>query len=685
MDLKLTDKVTQMPGVGPAFSKQLAKLKVKTIADLWYHFPNRYVDFSKQIQIAEAQNNQLGTFIGTISQLTKSSRFGRRASIVRAKLTDKSGSIDLVWFNQPYVAIILKNKMKIAVSGKVGQFNSLQLTNPLFEPVQKAGTKTSKIIPIYPLTKGLTNQKLVNLIELIKNIQIPDYLSQNLLNKFELQKLSDSLHNLHFPNNLDNIQDSQFRIAVDDTLPEQLAVLKNEQAIQEKPALQIPIPLKEIKSFITNLPFNLTNSQKRAIWDIVTDLNSTTPSNRLLQGDVSSGKTMVAILASLAIANHGSQVAILAPTEILAEQHFKTFKEFLAKYKINITLLTQNNASTVTKNKSQVLNKSDVLNHIQTGQSSIVIGTHALLKNKVAWHKLSLVIIDEQHRFGVTQRRQLKNFSVDSTPHLLTMSATPIPRTLALSLYGKLKVSRLLAIPNLRKPILTKLANQSDRALVYQHITKEIKNGNQCFVVTPKINESDGQVKSVKTEFEQIKTKFKQFRVGLIHGQLQSDQKSQVMQDFIDKKLDILVATTVIEIGIDIPDATIIVIEGAERFGLAQLHQLRGRVGRSNKQSYCYIFCSSDFPQEVPRLQIFAQTQDGLALAEYDLKTRGFGDLFGQSQSGFNFKFPAFITIKALQTARKLGQEILALDPTLNNYPFLKKTVNQLSKTIHLE
>ena len=682
--LTINTKIERLTGVGPKLAKTLNKLGIFYIGDLLYHLPFRYLDFSQKTTTDTVEQGQLVTIEGTITQVSSRRSFRSRLMFAEATLEDDHGSIKLMWFNQPYISKQLSEGDTIIASGKVEWYKQFQITNPYFEKVEP-GRNSGKILPVYHLTAGITNFRLTKMIQLAWQAisdALPEYLPDSILRSFSLMGLQQSLENLHFPQSQSTIDRARFRIAIDDSLPQQVAAALKQQSLEHSMSAQIDINLELVKQFLAQLPFTITNSQKRASWDIFQDLSSGKPMNRLLEGDVGSGKTLVAALACLNVMHNDLQTIILAPTEILAKQHFDTFVRFFPKQKSQIALLTSSYAQT--GNHSS--NKKELQAIIAENDCKIIIGTHALLNEKLHIPTLSLIIIDEQHRFGVAQRAFLqKKQSGDKIPHLLSMSATPIPRTLALSLFGNLQISQISTIPKSRKPVITKLYNEQQRSIAYKKIQEEIRTGSQAFIITPKVEESDSEVKSVKQEYERLQKLFPKSKIGLVYGTQKSNVKESVMQEFYDKKLDILVATTVIEIGIDVPNATVMVIEGAENFGLAQLHQLRGRVGRGDKQSYCYLFTTEENHLETERLHIFEKNNDGFKLAEFDLQQRGFGNLFGTDQSGFHFRFPKFITIKALQTSKAIAEEILKLDPHLLKNTALKEQAYTYLEQIHTE
>ncbi|QQS22667.1 ATP-dependent DNA helicase RecG [bacterium] len=687
----LNTKIERLPGIGPSLKKTLNRLGLFYIEDLFFHLPFRYIDFSKKIPIGKAEQGQMVTLEGQIRNIQARRSFRSRLQFTEAILEDSTGDIHLMWFNQPYLAKQFAEGDQIIVAGKVEWYNRNQLTNPYWEKISNTDNEAhGKILPIYHLTKGITNLRLAKLIKISwdnTKKEFTELLSVPLLNRFELSSLSESVQNLHYPTDQNQINAGRFRIAVDDCLPQQVASTIKQRALKGTRAPKLSNDVEAIKNAVSKLPFELTDSQKRATWDILQDMSKGSPMNRLLEGDVGSGKTVVAWLASYMAALDDYQTIILAPTEILASQHFDTFINLAGPMSSQIGLLTRN----FCKINSEDVPRDEMLKRLATNELKIVIGTHALLSEHIDVGKLGLIVIDEQHRFGVAQRAFLqkthgnKSGDNEEIPHLLSMSATPIPRTLALSLFGNLDISQLNQMPKNRQKITTQLFSESNRAVAYAKIRKEIESGRQAFIITPKVEESDTKTKSVKAEFERLTKLFPEYKLGLVYGALNGEEKDKVMNSFANKEINILVATTVIEIGIDMPNATVMLIEGAENFGLAQLHQLRGRVGRGSHPSYCYLFTTTEEHMETKRLKIFEQISDGFALAEYDLKERGFGDLFGQQQSGFNFRFPEFVTIAALQKAHEIATELLDSDPTLADYPKLKELSSPYLQTIHTE
>ena len=683
--LTINTKIERLPSVGPSLRNTLNKLGIFYIEDLFYHLPFRYIDFSQKIPIGQSQIGQLATLEGQLTKITARRSFRSRLAFTEAFLSDDTGQIKLVWFNQPYLAKQFHEGDHLIAAGKVETYKDKQLTNPYFEILQADQAAVGKVLPIYHLTSGITNLRLVKLIKLAWEqtaTKFTDLLPDSVRKRFSLLPLEQAIQSLHFPLSSEDVHRARFRIAIDDVLPQQLAAQIKQLSLEHSAAPSIPTNVEFIKSVLKDLPFTLTPSQKRATWDILQDLSIDQPMNRLLEGDVGSGKTIVALLAAASVAKAGFQTVLLAPTEILARQHFETFQKFSGKLQNQIGLLTRGFAL----HGTQSVSKTELAAGISSGEMNILIGTHAVLSEQLPLNKLGLIIIDEQHRFGVGQRAFLgKQHNKDTNPHLLSMSATPIPRTLALSLFGNLAISQLKTLPAGRQPITSQLLTENKRAVAYQKITEEIAAGRQAFVITPKVEDSETGTKSVKAEFGRLQKMFPKFKLGLIYGGMKSGDKDEVMAQFANNELQILVATTVIEIGIDIPNATVMLIEGAENFGLAQLHQLRGRVGRGTQPSYCYLFTTDDAHLDTERLKIFEKTNDGFALAEFDLEQRGFGDLFGEQQSGFHFRFPKFITLEALKTAREIALAILAADPELNKQPILKQQASAYLETIHSE
>lgn len=649
MPVKLTlgSSISLIPSIGRVYQKRLENIGIKLVSDLVYYFPFRYEDLSNQKQISDTDVGETITLQATLWQITKI-RTKTGKTLIKALVNDSSGSIDVIWFNQTYLLTILKANQLINLSGKIGLFgNRKTVINPKFELIRDSlaiPIHTQRLVPVYSEVGGLTNKFLRSKIYqlLFKDkVVIKDFLPEAVLKNEHLISLEAALKQIHFPDQAELAQQSRERLAFDELLLLQLVNLKQKFMSKHRAkALIFKLEKNQIEEFMTKLPFKLTNSQKNAILEIIADLKRSTPMNRLLQGEVGSGKTVVSCFPILACIKNGYQAAILAPTEILAKQHFNTINAFLSKnYKVVL-----HTGSTKAK----------------TSKFDVIVGTHALLNKKIVIERLGLVVIDEQQRFGVIQRSILKNQNV--RPHFLTMTATPIPRTLALTFYGNLDISVLDEIPSGRKTVKTYLVPKAKRDSAYQFIKKEINKGGQAFIICPliEISETLTSVKSAKAEYDRLKDHiFPEFKLDLLHGKLNSKSKDQVIANFKSGQTKILVSTPVVEVGIDISGATIMVIEAAERFGLASLHQLRGRVGRNEKQGYCLLFTENQNQNSQERLKLMERYNNGLALSEMDLKKRGPGELYGTAQSGqFNLKLASSsnldLIIRARSTAEKL-------------------------------
>lgn len=567
---------------------------------------------------------------------------------------DPSGKLQVLWFNQPYLIKVLYPGKSVSLSGKVSFFNRrLCLTSPDFELLEeeKETVHTGRLVPVYPETSGLSSKWIRTLILRAKREKLTeeDFLPLDILKKNHLETLTEAFEDVHFPKKLADAEKGRERLAFNELLYMNLrSVYRKTNWQKNKVANKLKIDKPTVGKFIESLPFVLTSSQKKAIDEILTDLSKPFPMNRLLEGDVGSGKTVVAAAGMFAGFLNGYQSVIMAPTQILANQHYETLRKIFDPFKIRVSLIT-----------------SDV-KKVELGRSDIFVGTHALIHKKIKFDKVALVIIDEQHRFGVEQRSHLVKKS--GTPHVLTMTATPIPRTVALTTYGDLDLSVLTEMPEGRQMVTTWAVPETKRKAAYEWINKQISksaNGNsQVFIVCPLIEDSETEtladVKSVKSEFEKLKLQFPNHKLGLLHGRLTVKEKDKVLNDFRSRKIDILVTTPVVEVGIDIPNATIMVIEAAERFGLAQLHQLRGRVGRSEKKSYCLLFSNFHSGNAFSRLKAMERSHSGFELAELDLKMRGPGEIFGTAQSGFpELKIASWSNYELIKKTKDLAEEIV--------------------------
>ena len=713
--MNLSNPIEQIPRVGTQYQKRLKKIGIKTVQDLLFHFPHRYEDLSNIVPISQAEPGKTVCIQGQIIEIRNLRTLRKKMYITEAKVSDESGKIQVTWFNQPYLINALKKGDFVFLAGKMVSKNGKKyLSSPSYEKVPSQfiesldvnhsltnkkkydSVHTGRIIPVYPETEGVSSRWLRFIIKpLLTKIKykISETLPEEIRKNNELLPIQEAIWQIHFPETLEKAKLAKKRFAFEELFDLALVILGEKIKLAKEKAISIPLNLEPIKNFINNLPFQLTDDQKKSAWQILKDLEKQRPMNRLLNGDVGSGKTVVAIIAILNTVKAGFQVAFMAPTEILAKQHFQTLSNLLKKFGLKIGLITGKENFL----GSRKIKRKEIIEKIQNGETEILIGTHSLIQEKVEFKKLGLVIIDEQHRFGIEQRAQLcrkQNF----IPHLLSMSATPIPRTLALTIYGDLDLSLIKEMPKDRKKIITKIIRPEERKEAYDFIRKEVKSGKQVFVICPRIepankiiDEQSGQkkllwaeVKAVKEEYEKLnKEVFPDLKVAMLHGKMKTEEKEKVLSDFKKRGVDILVSTSVIEVGIDFPNATIMFIEGADKFGLAQLHQFRGRVGRGEDQSYCFLF--SDFPSN-PRLRAMTKFQDGFELAEKDLKLRGPGDLTGQRQWGMpDLVMSSLADIFLVEKARATAKQILEEDPGLKKYPLLQKKLEEFRKRIHLE
>ncbi len=661
--MKLTTPLEQIKGVGPKTAQALAAAGLKTISDALDFLPRAYDDYSTAVNIADLQPGKVTVKARCESVSTRIVRRGLR--ITTAVLADKSGKVKAVWFNQPYRETQLKSDAEFIFSGQFGmQYNRYQINNPSVELAKEiaktAAENNSGIQPVYKSIKNLRPKTVQDLMKNIRPIMdfLPETLPENIIRRQKLVSRSEAVKFLHAPKTHEEISRGRERLAFEELFEMILAAQFNKQEQTRLTGWKIPFNKSVVKNFVDQLPFPLTNAQRRAAWQILQDLESDHPMNRLLQGDVGSGKTVVAGLVAAEVAKAGFQTAIMAPTEILAQQHAKTLDELLSPFGVSVALLTGHVKGAA---------RSQLLDNLASGNIDVVVGTHALIQEKVAYHKLGFAVIDEQHRFGVKQRQALLEKS-DFMPHLLSMTATPIPRSLALTLYGELDISILDELPSGRQPIQTKIWSPASAPKLYESIENELAKGRQAYVICPLIDDNpDNDKKSVEAEYNKLsKTIFSHRRVGLLHGKLPAEEKAEVMQKFADGELDMLVSTTVVEVGVNVPNATVMLIENADNFGLSQLHQLRGRVGRGKHQSFCHLMMSGhDKPSQ--RLREIEKSQDGFYLAEVDLKLRGPGEIYGKMQHGdLNLKIAsladtALIARTQVEAERfvKEGQDLL--------------------------
>jgi len=662
----LNAEVTVLKNVGPRYAKTLERLGIFTLGDMVYHFPRRYDDYSKLKPINRLIIGEEVTIIGSVQSIISRTIRSGRNKLSEAVINDGSAALRLTWFNQPWIAQRIKKGMQIVVSGKVDQYlGRLTMSNPEWESLEQKHLHTNRIVPVYPLTARITQRWLRNLMHKVVTYWSPkirDHVPESITQSAEIIPLPDALEQIHFPDSWNLLEKARYRLAFDEIFLLQLGVLQQKQAWQELTAIRHEISDEWMATQFNNLPYELTGAQKKAIAEIRSDLSSGRPMNRLLQGDVGSGKTIVAAMGIALVTSLGFQAAIMAPTSILAEQHYSNLISLLSG---DNGLLKPDQIRLIMGSTSEN-EKNEIIGNLASGKIKLIIGTHAIIEDPVEFNNLQLVIIDEQHRFGVKQRAVLR--SKGSNPHLLVMTATPIPRSLALTIYGDLDVTVINEMPPGRKEIETYLLYPRERERAYKLIQNQIKAGHQAFVIYPLVEESEKSEDKAATE-EQLRLQeeiFPKYCVGLLHGKMKATEKDDVMKQFRNGEIQILVSTSVVEVGVDIPNATVMVVEGANRFGLAQLHQFRGRVGRGGTKSYCLLIPKSSDDFENERLKVMVETNDGFILAEHDLEHRGAGDFLGTRQSGFaELKMANLTDIKLIENARKHAQSLFEIDPRL--------------------
>ncbi|OGN07293.1 MAG: hypothetical protein A2750_03135 [Candidatus Yanofskybacteria bacterium RIFCSPHIGHO2_01_FULL_45_42] len=786
--MELNLPIEKLPHVGPRNKSRLNRLGIKTVKDLLWHLPSRYEDYTEHLTIAEVETGQKVNIQGQVIKISTRRIFPRRLTVTTAIVGDESGAIKCVWFNQPYLENNLAEGTFVSLAGtaKLGKIG-LHLASPIYEktrssdlqpvPIERSrihdrvGTTydpqplkhTSGLVPIYPETEGVTSKYLRFLIKpLLQSIKLIDPLPEDMRARYGLAELNTALQTIHYPAKPGQAEVARKRLAFNDLLLLQLKSLLERRKMNQLKSISVPFQQEAVKQFINSLPFELTKDQKIAAWEILKDIQRSYPMNRLMEGDVGSGKTVVALIAAYQAALAGCQTVFLAPTEVLAQQHYQTITSLIPNFQsrkgdprsptglfgfpisnqisnqksqINIALLTASAA----KLNGEEIKKPQLKKKIAAGEVNIIIGTHAILQKDVAFNKLALVVVDEQHRFGVNQRKALvRGQNADDTstnaeksqresvqemsvPHLLSMTATPIPRTLALTIYGDLDISIIKEKPKNRQKIITKVVAPKEVAKAYEFIRGEVNKGRQIFVVCPRIENANNQqptannnqklsvvsrkspvkqlkmdalwaeVKAVEEEYKKLsKEIFPDLRVAMLHGRMKAKEKNQIMSSFANASkdeadyIDILVSTSVIEVGVDVPNASVMVIESAERFGLAQLHQFRGRVGRDKYQSHCLLFASDG--QHSRRLEALAECDDGFELAEKDMLFRGPGEFFGVKQSGLpDLAMASLADVDLIKKARLEARLLLKENPSLSKYPLLKDELAQMQKITHFE
>lgn len=716
--------IQKLRNVGTKNFARLQKLGIKTVKDLLWHLPVRYEDYTHISPISDIEPGQKVNIQGEIVKIDNKRIFPRRLTVTNAIIKDDSGAIKAVWFNQPFIANNLAEGTFVSLAGKVNLGKQgIYLSSPTYEkihpifptlvqqPVQTSNTltHTGRLVPVYPETEGITSKYLRFLIKpLLKTVKLDEPLPERILDKYGFPDLQQAINSVHFPEVTEEAEIAKDRLAFDDLMLFQLKALLERRKMNQLKSINVKFDKDLVTKFIASLPFELTNDQKVAAWEILKDLGRSYPMNRLMEGDVGSGKTVVALIASLETAVAGYQSVFMAPTEVLANQHYKTVSSLVKNFNIDVALLTGTSALL----NDESIERMKLKKLIASGSPMIVIGTHAVIQKDVSFGKLAFLIIDEQHRFGINQRAALLKSSKselpntqETIPHLLSMTATPIPRTLALTIYGDLDISIIKEKPKNRQKIITKIITPKERHSAYQFIREQLRDNRQAFVVCPRIEASDPkaeiktnapqskmnvlwqEVKAVEEEYKKLaENVFPEMKVAMLHGKMKPKEKDEIMTKFKDNKINILVSTSVIEVGVDVPNATIMMIESADRFGLAQLHQFRGRVGRDQYQSYCFLFSSTIDQLVNQRLNALVSCDDGFELAEKDMKIRGPGEFFGVKQSGMpDLAMASLANIDLIKKARLEARTILKEDPSLKKYQLIRERLESFQKLTHFE
>lgn len=666
-----------LQGVGNRLAQTLSELGLNTLEDLLYYFPRRYDDYSQLKPINRLEIGEVTTVLGTVQNAHSRPIRGGKMQMTEAVVSDGTGSLRVTWFNQPWLANRLAKGTQVVLAGKIEQYLGRPvMTNPEMEPVEVEHLHTNRIVPVYSLTARLNQKSLRRIMFQTVHYwapRVPDYLPERVRQAVKLVNLPTALTNIHFPESQDMLDVARWRLAFDEIFLLQLGVLRQKRSWQEGTAQKFEVSEDWIEHQVARLPYKLTGAQQRVLQEIRADLASGRPMERLVQGDVGSGKTVIAALAVGIIAGQGAQAAVMAPTSILAEQHYRTFTRLLCENnEAGEALLRPEEVCLLIGDTSEA-EKQSIREGLENGSIRVVVGTHALIEAPVRFKQLQLAVIDEQHRFGVAQRAALRQKG--DNMHLLVMTATPIPRSLALTIYGDLDLSVVDEMPPGRQPVGTYVLRPLERERAYNLIRAQIEKGRQAFIIYPLVEQGDGDDTLAAVEEHQRLQKevFNQYRVALMHGRMKPEEKDQVMAAFRNHEYDILVSTTVVEVGVDIPNATVMLIEGANRFGLAQLHQLRGRVGRGSEQSYCLLIPDKEDAVENERLSVMSETNDGFVLAERDLQQRGPGEFLGTRQAGYSeLKLANLTDVRLIEKARQQAQQLFQEDP------YLEKPEHQL-------
>lgn len=679
----LNAPLTVLHGIGPRNAQLLNNLGLASLGDLLYYFPRRYDDYSQLKPINRITYGEELTVIAAVQSITTRQLRGGKLQITEVIVSDGTGFLRLNWFNQPWITTKLNAGTQIVISGKVDMYlGRLVINHPTWELVEQEHLHTNRIVPVYSLSGQITQQWLRRLMYQTVSFWAPrvqDYLPEEIRRAADLVDLARALHQIHFPDSVELLNIARSRLAFDEIFFLQLGVLRQKINWQSGKAEKYEMSEEWLNQHLQRLPFSLTGAQQQVLREIRQDLISGHPMNRLLQGDVGSGKTIIAALALAAVAHSGAQASIMAPTSILADQHYRNLSRLLSNPENSSGDFLSPPEIRLLIGDTPESEKKEIRDGLADGKIKIVIGTHALLEDPVIFKNLQLLVVDEQHRFGVAQRATLR--AKGNNPHLLVMSATPIPRSLALTIYGDLDLSVMDEMPAGRQPVETHVLHPLERERAYRLISSQISEGHQAFIIYPLVEKGDDDdSKAAVEEHDRLQTEiFPQFKLGLLHGRLKPDEKERVMSQFRDQQYQILVSTSVVEVGVDIPNATIMVIEGANRFGLSQLHQFRGRVGRGTARSYCLLIPETEDAIENERLSAMVETNDGFVLAERDLQQRGPGDFLGTRQSGYSeLKMASLTDIRLIEKARHQAQLLFEKDPSLKN-----PENSALEKTLH--
>ena len=666
----LASHTTVVRGIGQKQAQLLEKININTVEDMIYYFPRRYDDYSELKLIKDLSYGEEVTIIAWVKSIHTFSSPNKNRKIIQVLVSDKTGTIQLMWFNQDYHLRALRKNMFLSISGKIEQYmGRLVMYHPDYEQIDQQQLNTKRIVPVYSLTARLSQRWLRRMMFSVLTYwapKIPEFMTEYILEDANLMDLSTALKEIHFPENQTNLKKAHYRLAFDEIFLLQLGVLRQKYEWTNQEGRKFQVDDNRLDEHVNHLPYQLTHSQIKVLADIRQDLESGRPMNRLLQGDVGSGKTVIAALGISMVVISGAQAAYMAPTSILAEQHYTNLKRLLANPEDGQAALKEDQVRLLIGD-TPAKEREEILHALAEGSIKLLIGTHALIEDPVVFNDLQFVVVDEQHRFGVSQRAALRKKG--DTPHLLVMTATPIPRSLALTIYGDLDLSVIDEMPPGRQPVSTHIVYPIERERIYNLIRAQIEKGNQAFIIYPLVEQGENEeILAAVQEQERLQSEvFPNLRVGLLHGRLRPDEKESIMRQFRERQFDILVSTTVIEVGVDIPNATVMVVEGANRFGLAQLHQLRGRVGRGTEQSFCILIPQTSDAAENERLLAMESTNDGFVLAEHDLRQRGPGEFLGTRQSGYaNLRLANLTDVHLIEKARKYAQQVFENDPTLS-------------------